>query len=79
MLDRGARHFIFMSPSGLDKPDSRETVKRLESAGATVDVLKGTVTSLDDVHAAIHLAKRPIRGVVHAAMILKVEKNSYTQ
>ncbi|KAF2258784.1 polyketide synthase, partial [Lojkania enalia] len=71
MMGRGARRFVFVGRSGADKPSARDLVSRLESAGATVGVVRGDVSNSDDVIAAVQACLdmgRPVGGVVQAAM-----------
>ncbi|KAF2177784.1 polyketide synthase [Zopfia rhizophila CBS 207.26] len=71
MMGRGARRFVFVGRSGADKPSARELISRLESAGATVGVVRGDVSNADDVIAAVQACLdmgRPVGGVVQAAM-----------
>lgn len=77
MVSRGARHFVFLSRSGADKPEAASTVRELEETsvaqglGLTLQVVRGDVSVRSDVAAAISHAKFPIKGVVQAAMVLK--------
>ncbi|CAG8380102.1 unnamed protein product [Penicillium salamii] len=77
MASRGARHFIFLSRSGADKPEAAALVQELQEltwtqyAGLTVQVVRGDVSIREDVNRAILSAKHPIKGVVQAAMVLK--------
>lgn len=67
MVSRGARHFVFLGRSGADKPDAKQLVTRLEKTGATVHVVRGTVSSAADVDAAVLKCRstgRSIGGVV---------------
>src|SRR5262245_9254419 len=71
MMGRGARCFVFVGRSGADKQSARELVSRLESAGATVRVVRGDFSNADGVFAAVNACLdmgRPIGGVVQAAM-----------
>lgn len=72
MFDRGARHFIFLSRSGTDKPEAASVVKSLRDCGASVEVVYGDVSNSADVDRAVREAKVPIRGVINAAMVLQV-------
>lgn len=78
MASRGARHFIFLSRSGADKPEAAALVQELQELtwtqylGLTVQVVRGDVSIREDVNRAILSAKHPIKGVVQAAMVLKV-------
>lgn len=74
MIGRGARYFVFLGRSGCDRPDAQKLVSSLHNAGASVTVLKGDVSALDDVDAAIKACKsigKPIGGVIQAAMGLR--------
>ena len=74
MRSRGAECFVFLSRSGIEKPDAHRLVEELKSSGASVEVIKGDVSLKCDVErfvaAAVHM--RPIGGVIHAAMGLSV-------
>ena len=78
MVSRGARHFIFLSRSGADKPEAAALVKELQElarskhTNLTVQVIRGDVSVRDDVGRAVSSATKPIKGVVQAAMVLKV-------
>lgn len=71
-MARGARKFSFLGRSGTDKPTARAIVKELESAGATVSVVRGDVASGGDVRRLVDQVEGNIGGVVHAAMGLSV-------
>jgi acyl transferase domain-containing protein/NADPH:quinone reductase-like Zn-dependent oxidoreductase len=79
MLEKGARRFAFLSRSGVDAPSAAKLVADLEAAGAVVQVIRGDATRRDDVVRAVKSVPReyPIRGVVHAAMVLRVSDNSW--
>ncbi|THW50357.1 ketoacyl-synt-domain-containing protein [Aureobasidium pullulans] len=71
MISRGARNFVFLSRSGVDKPEAAEFVVELESRReVTVSVVRGDVGNRADVDRAIASAKTPIRGVMQLAMTL---------
>ena len=78
MVSRGARHFVFLSRSGADKPEAAALVQELRELtwaqypDLTVQVVRGDVSIREDVNRAICCAKHPIKGVVQAAMVLKV-------
>jgi hypothetical protein len=78
MVSRGARHFIFLSRSGADKPEAAALVEELHEltrskhTDLTVQVVRGDVSVKDDVGRAVSSATKPIKGVVQAAMVLKV-------
>ncbi|KKK26873.1 putative polyketide synthase, partial [Aspergillus rambellii] len=73
MIERGARHFAFVSRSGTDKPEAAYVVDLVTSAGASVRVFRADAASESDmirIVQEVH-AERPLRGVVHAAMVLR--------
>ncbi|KAG8533016.1 Type I Iterative PKS [Bacidia gigantensis] len=72
MTGHGARNFIFLSPSGLDKAKSKEAIALLHAEGARVNVFKGDVSNLADVQRALKESSNdmpPVRGVIQAAMV----------
>ncbi|TGO73554.1 hypothetical protein BELL_0351g00040 [Botrytis elliptica] len=84
MMRRGARHFAFVSRSGLDKLEAAQLVKSLRKEGASVNVYRADAANEKDLSSVIaqESSERPIRGVVHAAMVLNdslFEKMSYDQ
>ena len=74
MMKKGARNFVFLSRSGADSKQASILVEELEAAGAQVQVMKGDATVRADVDRAVKSvpADRPIRGVIQAAMVLRV-------
>ncbi|KAL6861988.1 KR domain-containing protein [Trichoderma novae-zelandiae] len=73
MMESGARRFTFLSRSGADSKSAAKLVADLEAAGATVQVVRGDATSREDVVQAVNgvSPQFPIKGVVHAAMVLR--------
>ncbi|KAM7189490.1 hypothetical protein V8F20_010118 [Naviculisporaceae sp. PSN 640] len=73
MLQRGARHFAFLSRSADDAKEASLLVQDLRDSGAVVHVIRGDVAIQEDVERAIETvpADRPIRGVINAAMVLR--------
>ena len=72
MFTRGARKFVFLSRSGLERRSALDLVNSLRNDGAVADVVRGSVTKYEDVEAMIQEAKGPIGGVIQAAMGLEV-------
>ncbi|KAH8647580.1 ketoacyl-synt-domain-containing protein [Tricladium varicosporioides] len=68
MFSRGARKFVFIGRSGTDRAPARSLVEDLQKTGANVTVIRGNVSSAEDVERAISEVQDPIGGVVHAAM-----------
>ncbi|ORY69611.1 putative polyketide synthase [Pseudomassariella vexata] len=73
MMESGARRFTFLSRSGADSASASKLVSDIEAAGAVVDVVRGDATSEADVVRAVQgvAPDHPIKGVVHAAMVLR--------
>lgn len=74
MMASGARRFVFLSRSGADAPSAANLIKDVEAAGAITQVVRGDATLREDVVRAVQSVSsdNPIRGVVHAAMVLRV-------
>ncbi|KAI0505381.1 hypothetical protein F5B22DRAFT_526976 [Xylaria bambusicola] len=73
MMAHGAKHFTFISRSGIDKPEAARLVKHIELSGASTRVERADASDQDKIARIVASiqAERPIRGVVHAAMVLK--------
>lgn len=82
MMDRGAKHFAFIPRSGADKPNAADLFESIQKAGASVKIFRADASNEGAVRKIVLSlnAERPIRGAVHAAMVLKVCLNiqSYT-
>ncbi|PKX88903.1 type I polyketide synthase [Aspergillus novofumigatus IBT 16806] len=72
MVKRGARKFVFVGRTGTDRKAARQLVEDLEAEGAYVTVVRGDVSNLADVQAAVAAIKGPVGGVIQAAMGLNV-------
>jgi KR domain len=81
MMERGTRHFAFISRSGADKSEAAEVIKAIHQTGASAQVFRADASCEDDVADVVKklTAERPIRGVVHAAMVLKVGSSSQNE
>jgi len=69
----GARHLVLLGRRGLDTPGIAAAVVELEKLGSSVDVFACDVTdraALAKVLASIRRDLPPLRGVLHAAMVL---------
>lgn len=69
LVERGARHFIFLSRSA---SQGSPFVEELKSQGCTVQVFSGSITNRDDVTNAVKGATAPIKGVINLSMVLQV-------
>ena len=70
MKVHGARHFVFLSRSGTDKPEAKSLIEDLQKEpDVTVKVIRGNVCCREDVERAVKESSRVIRGVVQAAVV----------
>jgi NADPH:quinone reductase-like Zn-dependent oxidoreductase/non-ribosomal peptide synthetase component F/acyl carrier protein len=69
----GAGHLVLMGRSGASSEAARALLAELEAAGTQVTVAQADVTRPEEVRAvveAIAASGRPLKGVVHGAMVL---------
>ncbi|KAL7625750.1 hypothetical protein AAE478_004973 [Parahypoxylon ruwenzoriense] len=71
MVDRGARHLVFLSRSGAEKTESALLMKELITMGADPEVIRCSVTDRDALVSAIEQISKhhSVKGVIHAAMV----------
>ena len=74
MAERGAKHLTFMARSGAQTAEAKSALADIASLGCETHVLRCDVGDLEAVEAAMATITRPLRGVMHAAMVLKVMK-----
>lgn len=74
MMSRGARKFVYLGRSGIDKAPARELIQDLERNGAKCNVVRGDVCSKSAIEEVVRQAEAegPIGGVIQAAMGLNV-------
>lgn len=72
MIQRGARHLVFLGRSGASTPAAQEAIEIFCQMGANVKVIKADVTKLSEVQSAVARVDTSIKGVIHAAMNLDV-------
>lgn len=72
MVERNARSLIFLSRSAGQSDEDRLFFRELESQGCSAVAIKGEVQNPNCIKKAIATAKKPIRGVIHLAMVLRV-------
>lgn len=70
MAARGARHLIHMSPSAGTKLSHCEFAQELSSMGCHVDFVRGDVSSLRDVIAAVARSEGRLKGILQMCMAL---------
>jgi hypothetical protein len=73
MVERGARHLIFLSRSAGHGEKDQAFFKELESQGCSTCAIKGSVVRMEDVVRAVAAAgeAQPLRGVFNMSMILR--------
>lgn len=72
MMARGARKFVFLGRSGLDKEPARRLIADLDRNGADCKVVRGDVCSIGDVKTVLDQVDGLVGGVIQAAMNLNV-------
>ena len=74
MNERGAKRFAFISRSGADKPEAARLIERIQNSGASAQVFRADASDEEAMRRVVLAlsAEAPIRGVVHAATVLKV-------
>jgi NADPH:quinone reductase-like Zn-dependent oxidoreductase/NAD(P)-dependent dehydrogenase (short-subunit alcohol dehydrogenase family)/acyl carrier protein len=73
MVGQGARHLVLAGRSGAATPEARAAVQALEEAGVTVRAAAVDIAdeaSVQALLAEIAMTLPPLRGVMHAAMVL---------
>lgn len=73
MVERGAKHLVLMGRRGASTEEAVTTIDKIKKAGVKVFVAKANVTKRDQVAKVLgDIRKRtaPLRGVIHAAMVL---------
>jgi NADPH:quinone reductase-like Zn-dependent oxidoreductase len=73
LAERGARHLVITSRRGGDAPEAAATVAAIEAAGAHAEAVAVDATDADAMAVlldGIDGSGHPLRGVVHAAMVL---------
>jgi hypothetical protein len=72
LVERGARHVVFLSRSAGDVGDKDPFLQELASVGCKTTRISGDVSNLEDVIRAIKSAGSLIAGVLQASMVLRV-------
>lgn len=72
MVERGARHFVFLSRSAGESTEDKGFMRELQSQGCTVVAVAGSVSELSDVQRAIQAAPSPVGGAIQMSMVLRV-------
>ncbi|KAJ6183837.1 hypothetical protein N7519_005138 [Penicillium mononematosum] len=70
MVQRGARHLIYLSRTAGSSETHREFAQELASMDCRVDFVQGSVSNIEDVTAAISRAQGRLRGILQMSMML---------
>lgn len=79
MVRRGARHIVLLSRSGKATTELGKLIKESQAVGATIHVKSCDVADEASVKSLVAELQRnlpPIRGIIHAAMVLIVRISS---
>jgi acyl transferase domain-containing protein/NADPH:quinone reductase-like Zn-dependent oxidoreductase/acyl carrier protein len=74
MVERGARHLVLLGRRGVYSEEARQALAEMERGGVRIVVARADVANEDELAAVLaDLARTgpPLRGVVHAAMVLE--------
>lgn len=69
LVDHGARRLVYLSRSAGTGPGDADFVREIESMGCEVLLVKGSVTSADDVSRAVRQASN-LKGIMQCSMVL---------
>lgn len=72
MVERGAKHLIYLSRSAGNSNDDKDFMHELQIQGCTTQAFAGDVADPTVVRNVVKLAGRLIIGVIQMSMILKV-------
>jgi len=70
MAERGAKHLVYFSRSGSTNAEASELLYDLSAMGVATSVIKCDITSKSAVFSAVGKIRRPIKGVIQAAMVV---------
>lgn len=74
MAQRGARHFVLLSRTGLASDVAMKHIENLRGTGVSISIMKANVTNykaLEEVFVSIDNSMPPIKGVFHAAGLIE--------
>jgi acyl transferase domain-containing protein/acyl carrier protein len=76
LFRHGARHLVLFSRSGPRDESARQDIEQMRTAGVHVLDFRGDVTRIEDVSRVVERIREempPLKGVIHAAMVLDDE------
>jgi uncharacterized protein related to proFAR isomerase len=74
MVENGAKTLVILSRSGAKSSPDQAFLEELRFQGCTAVVVGGDVSDINDVRSAIAKSPRPISGVIHLGMVLRVSR-----
>ena len=75
LVERGARHLVFLSRSAGSVTGEDPYIKELAARGCSVQTFSGSVSNIADVKKVVASAAKPIAGVLQASMVLSVSNS----
>ena len=81
-VEHGARNLFCLSRHAGTDPQDEHFVRELSSMGCQAQLVRGSVTNVEDVRKALTKAMRPVKGILQIFMILRDEifsKMTYQQ
>ena len=72
LVEHSARTLVIISRSAGQSNESKKFILEMASLGCSIIAVSGKVNSQEDVERAVAEVGRPIKGVVHMAMVLRV-------
>ncbi|GLB05728.1 putative PKS/NRPS-like protein biosynthetic cluster [Aspergillus tubingensis] len=70
MVESGARHIVYLSPSAGNSAEHQTFISELEILGCNIICVQGDVGNLNDVRSAVSVCPRPLSGVMQLSMTL---------
>jgi short-subunit dehydrogenase len=77
MADRGAKHLVLLSRSGVTNEEAMELVDNLRKQGTRVEVPVCDIANFDSLKDILDKTSRtmpPIKGCIQSAMVLRVSR-----
>ncbi|KAK4207791.1 hypothetical protein QBC37DRAFT_454492, partial [Rhypophila decipiens] len=71
MAEHGAKNLVFITRGDGNRREDKSLIHELGHLGCTVQVISGSVSSMQDISRAVSTARLPIVGVLHLAMVLQ--------
>jgi aryl carrier-like protein len=71
MVEHGARHLIYLSRNAGLGLEDQSFFRELESLGCEIQVVKGSVSSPEDVRQAVNEANKPLKGILQMSLVLR--------